>query len=143
MNNKYLELKRRHEKEVNDFPFIFAFSQEQLNEGMKKLGLNATDTDKILSIGYGGYIRKSDKENFFSLNERQEKELKDAIQNDTTGENFIYDMFDYELSNHEYCITMDVSDTLDALGLTIDEVNNNPNLLKGLQKAIKNQKLLK
>ena len=143
MNNKYLELKRRHVKEVNDFPFIFAFSQEQLNEGMKKLGLNATDTDKILSIGYGGYIRKSDKENFFSLNERQEKELKDAIQNDTTGENFIYDMFDYELSNHEYCITMDVSDTLDALGLTIDEVNNNPNLLKGLQKAIKNQKLLK
>lgn len=140
MNNKYLELKRRHEKEVNDFPFIFAFSQEQLNEGMKKLGLNATDTDKILSIGYGGYIRKSDKEAFFSLNERQEKELKDAIQNDTTGEDFIYDMFDYELSNHEYCITMDVSDTLDALGLTIDEVNNNPNLLKGLQKAIKNQK---
>lgn len=138
--NKYLELKTRHEKEVNDFPIMFAFSKEQFNEGMKKLGLNENDTNKILSIGYGGYIRKSDKEAFFSLHERQEKELKDAIQRDTTGEEFIYDMFNYELANHEYCITLDVSDTLDALNLTIEEVDENPLLLKGLKKAIKNQK---
>ena len=32
-------------------------------------------------------------------------------------------MFSYELANHEYCITYDIEPTLDALGLTLDEIN--------------------
>jgi hypothetical protein len=49
-------------------------------------------------------------------------------------------MFSYELSNHEYIITCDVSDALAALGLTEDDVNNNPMLKEGLLKAVKAQK---
>ena len=35
---KYLELKERQQKEVNDFPFGFAFSNEQFKEMMEKFG---------------------------------------------------------------------------------------------------------
>ena len=67
--------------------------------------------------------------------------MKDAISNDTTGDGFIYDMFNYELANHEYSYTWDVSDTLNELGFTIDYVKSNKNVLNGLLKALKNQEL--
>ena len=65
--------------------------------------------------------------------------MKDARSNDTTGDGFIYDMCNYELANHEYSYTCDVSDTLNALGFTIDYVNSNKNVLNGLLKACKYQ----
>jgi len=61
--------------------------------------------------------------------------MKEAMQN----ENFVYDMFDYELGNHEYNYTQDITDTLDSLGLTYEEVEGNELLLKCLKRAIKNQ----
>ena len=48
---------------------------------------------------------------------------------------FIYDMFLYELRNHEYQLTEDEGDALDALGLTWDDINTNPALKSGLEKA--------
>ena len=53
------------------------------------------------------------------------------------GTGYIYQMFLYELANHEYGYTGDVTDTLDALGLTEDEIANSKPLLHGLNKAIK------
>ena len=137
--NMYLEFKKQKEKDVNEFPFIFAFNNEQLIKGMKKLGLKETDTDKLLSIGNGGYIRKSDKQALSDMFEKHNENFKKAIKEDLTGEGFIYDMFNYELANHEYCITYEIDDTLDALGLTIEEIKNDSRLLHGLRKAIKNQ----
>lgn len=71
--------------------------------------------------------------------ERHEREMKEAIETDTTGEGFIFDMFNYELANHEYVITYNITDTLEALGLTADDINNNPLLAKGLKMARKAQ----
>ena len=45
-------------------------------------------------------------------------------------------MFLYELANHEYCITYDLEDILDALCLTVDEINADKRLLRGLEKAL-------
>jgi hypothetical protein len=45
-------------------------------------------------------------------------------------------MFNYELGNHEYCITHDLTDTLDALGLTLEEVNADPMMADALKRAI-------
>lgn len=137
--NKYRALRDKQQKEVNEFPFMFAFNQEQFNKGMQKLGLEPTDTDKIYSIGGGGYIRKTDSEAMHKMFDRHSEEMKKAIAEDTTGEGFIFDMFNYELANHEYIITGDVEDTLDCLGLTVDEVNADERLLHGLYKAIRNQ----
>ena len=52
--NQYRVLKEKHEKEINNFPLMFAFSKKQFAEGMQKLGLKETNTDKIISIGVGG-----------------------------------------------------------------------------------------
>ena len=138
--NTYLELKQKHQEEVNSFPMAFAFNQKQFEEGMKKLGLKPTDTDKIYGLhGTGGFFRKTDENKLNEMFDRHKEEMKNAVESDKTGEGFIYDMFNYELANHEYVVTYSVDDTLRALGLTAEEVNNNPALLHGLQKARKTQ----
>jgi hypothetical protein len=139
MSNTYLELTSKHEKELNNFPMAFAFSKKQFAEAMATLGLEVADTDKIYSIGNGGFIRKSDSDALEEMFERHAKEMQEAIDNDSTGDGFIFEMFNYELGNHEYCVTWDVGPALDALGLTLDEVNASPKLLHGLQKARKAQ----
>ena len=91
--NQYLEMKQAHQKEVNNFPVFFAFSKDQFKEGIERLGLTENDTDKIYSIGGGGYIRKADSKAFNDLFDKQDKELNKAIENDTDGTGFIFDMF--------------------------------------------------
>ena len=93
-------------------------------------------TEKIVHIGGGCYIRKTDREAFRVLVEKLEKEKNDALAADTTGEGIIKDMFLYELGNHEYCVTYDLEDTLDAVGLSVDEINADKRLLCGLKKAL-------
>ena len=130
--SKYTELKSKHQKEVDAFPFGFAFSQKQFDEMMSKWGLTPDDTDKIYKIGGGGYIRKSDSEAMENMFARHEAERKAAMQD----EEFAFEAFNYELGNHEYCITGELDDTLDALGLTINEVNTDPKLANALKRAI-------
>lgn len=63
-------------------------------------------------------------------------QMEAAIEADKTGEDFIYQMFLYELDNHEYGYTGDTEDTLDALGYTAEEVLGNPRLKRGIEKAV-------
>jgi hypothetical protein len=111
--NIYLLQKEKHEKIINDFPVFYAFSNEQLEEGLKKLN---TIKEEILSIGYGGFIKKSDKKAYSkiweSINKETEKSLKDEL--------YLYAAFRYELANHEFCITYDYTDTLDLFNLKED-----------------------
>lgn len=138
--NAYLKMKSKHQERVNNFPMFFAFSKKQFAEGMEKLGLKPDDTDKIYSLGgTGGYYRKTDTKLLRDMFARNNQEMKDAVSNDKTGEGFIYDMFSYELANHEYSYTGDISDTLDALNLTLDDIKDNPSLKAGLKKAMQAQ----
>ena len=137
MSETYVELKNRQQAEFNKFPLGFAFSNSQFKEMMEKWGLKETDTDKIYSIGSGGYIRKSDHATFHEMSDRHSKEFNQAIAEDKTGEGFIYQMFLYELNNHEYGYTGDESDTLDALGYTEKDINSDERLLHGLKKAMR------
>ena len=52
---------------------------------------------------------------------------------------FVLDMFNYELGNHEYSYTKDVTDTLSALDLTIEQVRGDERLFNALQSACKLQ----
>ena len=133
--NSYTEMKKKHTEEVNAFPKFFAFNNQSFSEGMQKLGLSGTD--QVCAIGAGGFIRKSDKEKFIELLHRHKQERKTAIANDKTGNGFIYEMFLYELSNHEYSYTLDYEDTLNALGLTYEDLEKHPNLKHGITKAAK------
>ena len=135
--NQYETLKERQQKEFNEFPMAFAFSNEQLKDGLKKLGLKENESDKVTSIGYGGFIRTVDVKAFVDMGKRHEDELKDAIKQDLTGEGFIKDMFTSELANHEYGYTYELDDTLETVGLTIDDINENENIKNGLALALK------
>ena len=131
--NKYTSLKSKHQAEVDAFPFGFAFNQSQFNEMMIKWGLTPDDTDKIYSIGGGGYVRKSDAEAMHKMFERHELERKMARKH---GDDYLFEMFNYELANHEYSYTQDLTDTLEALGLTMDEINADPRMADALKRAI-------
>ena len=104
---------------------------------MEELGLTENDLDKVVGIGAGGFIRKTDVNDYKEMGERQYKEFREAIEKDKVGDGFIKEMFLYELANHEYIITREIDDTLDALGLTDNDIRNNNNLRTGLLLAEK------
>lgn len=131
--NKYAELKNKLQKEFDAFPFGFAFSNEQFEKMKKELGVK--DNSELISIGAGGFIRKTDEKALDELINGKEKRMKEAIASDPTGKGFIKDMFLYELANHEYCITYELDDTLYALDLTLEEIEKDPRLKLGLQLA--------
>ena len=133
----YAELKAKQQKEMNALPVGAAFSDKQFEEMMKRWGFGVDETNKICSIGYGTFIRKSDKTAFFELLERQKKERDEALSADKTGNGYIYEMFLYELNNHEYGYTYELEDTLDALDLTYEEIQKDKRLIRGLEKARK------
>jgi len=128
--NLYLISKAKIEKDIDKFPMFFAFSKEQLEEGLKKLKTTRKD---IVSIGGGGFIKKVDTDKFKEMFKRHDKEHNEMMKNP----DYVYQMFRYELSNHEYCITYDYEDTLSSLNLTMGQVNKNPLLKKQLEKATK------
>jgi len=135
--NRYAELKQRQQKEFDALPLGFAFGSKQFREMMEEWGLDPEkDIDKIYSIGAGGYIQKKDAELLHETYNRLDEEMEEAIAADTTGEGFIYEMFLYELDNHEYGYTRDTEDTLDALGYTAEHVLNDPRLKRGIEKAV-------
>lgn len=134
--NLYRELIKKQMEEFNKFPIVFAFSDEQFIEGLKELGLSEKDTDMITGIGNGGYIKKTDVKKYIKLHKRFKKEIKKAIHKDKTGEIFVKDMFEEELANHEYGYTMGLDETLEALGITIEEINNSNKLKNGLKLAL-------
>lgn len=137
MNNKYDEIKEKHQKIVDDFPMKFAFSDEQFNQSMRELGLKSTDTDKVVSIGNGGFIRKTDVKKYYDMWDKLRKEHNNLIETDKTGNGYIKDMFVSELENHEYSYTHDLDETLNALELTREQVFNSPALSHGLELAKK------
>jgi len=111
---KYTELKNKHEKMFNDFPIAFSFSNKQLKEGMQKLGVS--DISEVVSVGAGGFVRKTDSEKLGRLIADMEKEMEDALKD----KDFLIEALLYELGNHEYGYTGDPSGALNALGITLD-----------------------
>lgn len=139
-SNQYKAMIAKHQEEVNNFPMAFAFGKEQFAQAMRKLGLDLSDTDKVCSFyGVGDIIRKSDVPALKQMIAKHNAEIKQAIADDETGEGFIFDMFDYELSNHEYGYTRDASDALAALGASWDDLENDARLMHGFKKACKSQ----
>jgi hypothetical protein len=117
----YTELKKRQQNELNEFEGIFfAYNNDQFAEGMIKVGYDNLDNpkDKIYSLGAGGYIRKDRSKAFHAMFERHAEERKQRNKD----EQFLVESIAYELANHEYCITRDVTDALNALGLSREEL---------------------
>ena len=133
--NRYADLKQRQQQEFGTFPMQYAFSNQQFAEGMAALGLKPADTDKIYKVPGGGFYRREDGSRRKTMMDRFDQELHEAVAGDKTGDGFIYEMFLYELENYEYGCTMDLSETLDALGYTPEDIQADPRLSHGLERA--------
>ena len=131
----YKEMSERHQEEVNAFPIGAAFSNEQFAEMMKKWGYRVSQKNMIVSLGYGCFIRRSDLHAYTEMMMRHKRERNEAIKADVTGEGFIYQMFADEMADHEYGYTGDLEEVLEAVGMTLEEIANNPALSAGLIKA--------
>ena len=138
--NPYAELKHKHQSEINAFPLGAAFNQEQFAEMMAKWNLTVDDTDKICHLCNGSYVRKCDLAAFHEIIDRHAAEREVAIRENK--DDYLYHMFNYELANHEYTYTYDLTDTLDALGLTLEEITADARMDEALKRAIKHQESL-
>ena len=111
---RYSELKNRQRKELNAFPMGFAFTEQQLQKELERLN---TTKDNCVGVGAGGFIRSEDKEAFFSMFERHNKEMIEAMEDDS----FLRSAIVYELGNHEYCITYNDAEAWEAVGLSMEK----------------------
>lgn len=135
---RYEELRARQQKEVDSLPMYFAFGQNQFEELMHKLGFENEEKFKknIFTIGAGSIILNKDKEKVLNTFLEHDKEMLKAFEND----DFLMSAFEYELGNHEYIITYDISDTLRALGISSKEYQENERYQNIMTQAIKNYK---
>ena len=115
---EYLDLKKRHEQELNDFPIAYAFNDEQLKEALIKLG--ATKEECVTVFGHGDIVKKENAPKFIAMLKRHTKEVRDAVTND---KDLAVAAFLYEMNNHEYCINYDGDgDVLGCFGLEWDDL---------------------
>lgn len=139
--NLYLKLYRTQEKRIHDFISefaFFAFNDEQLEKGLQKFGIQREDmAEHFVRFTGGGFMLKSKVADYMELSNAIAKETEDAIHDAQTGPQFAYQMFYYELCNHEYSYTGDTWETLEALGMNYEEVREDPILFEALRKACK------
>ena len=144
--NTLKELKETHQKDVNEFPFIFvfAFSDKEFIEKMsgeiKKrkpqcTGITTMEgiSKHVVGIGAGAYVFKEDTKEMREMFERHEAERKHFTK---TEKNFVKMILD-EMNNHEYGYTRDRYDTLMALGKTEKDLKTDERFAKAWKKAEK------
>lgn len=138
--NRYKEMKDRQQAAFDSFAeqyCFFAFSEDQFKQGMEKLNLTPEkDKGRLVSFYGGGFVLKEQAETMSELFKQFSEEVHEAIADDQTGDGFIFDMFTFELNNHEYSYTGNPREAIEACGLTVEEINSDAALLAGLKKAI-------
>ena len=96
---EYLDLQKRHEKELAEFPIAYAFSDKQLEEALEKLG--ATKEECVTVFGHGDIVKRTDAKAFLAMLKRHTDEVQEKLKND---KEFAEAAFLYEMDNHEYAI---------------------------------------
>ena len=111
----------------------FAFGDRQFNELREKLGFETEEEmlKNVFTLGAGSIILKKDKELVMNTFEQNSKEMEKAMKDD----DFLLSAFEYELGNHEYIITYEIDETLDALGITPEEYSNSDRMKRIMKQA--------
>lgn len=123
---EYMDLKKRHQKEFEDFPIAYAFNDQQLKEALEKLG--TTKEECVSVFGHGDIVRREDAKDLLKMMKRHDDELKQKLIDDPE---FAYEAFLYEMNNHEYAINWTADeDTLSSLGIDFEFIKKH-----GLQLA--------
>lgn len=134
--NAWEQLREKQQAEVNAFPIHFAFGIDQINRKIAELNLDPENyQDQIVGIGAGGFVLKQDYPALLEMFKRHKKERDEAIATDPTGDGVIYQMFYAALVNTEYGYTCDWDDALRHEGYTEADIEADPRLKHGLEKA--------
>ena len=130
-------MKKTQEK-FNKLPIYYDYDDEQYNKLLSDLGITDEEARNgaLLSLPGDGIIKASDEDLVIGTFNKFWEARNKAIEEDLTGDGFIYGMFLYELRNHEFIITQDPAETLETLGISEEKLNNSEPLQKGLAKAI-------
>ena len=122
MNKKlktYLDMQKRHQQEMNDFPIAYAFNDTQLDEALKKLGATVQECCTVFNCG--DIVKKTDRLALITMLNRHTEEIRNAMKD----QEFAEVAFRYEMDNHEYAINMTGDeDVLDALCLDKQMLKN-------------------
>ena len=107
-------MEERQTKLFEKMGVIFAFSNKQFNE-------QKVEGTKYVNLGVGQLCPKKNVDKYIS---EMDKIVTESIAQDLR-ENGKKNVIHRELGNHEYCITYDVTDTVDKLidyGITEEEI---------------------
>lgn len=116
---EYLEMQKRHQKELEEFPIAYAFNDKQLEEALEKLG--ATKEECVTVFGHGDIVKRENANKLVKLLENQREEMLQRIKDDPI---FAEAAFLYEMDNHEYAINWDGDDdVLGCFGITFEHIN--------------------
>lgn len=129
----YLQIKARHQQEIDAFPLGAAFDKKQLEEMMQKFGLpnDKTGYAQIVSLGCGCFIKRKDVPAWNEMANRHEREMKEMRK----SRKHLIEALRYEFANHEYMYGYDDEAVCRAVGLSWEKVQNDPELLKTYKEA--------
>jgi hypothetical protein len=123
---EYLDLKKKHQKEFEDFPIAYAFNEQQMKEALEKLG--AVKEECVTVFGYGDIVKRTDAKALIALMRRHDEEMKQKLRDDA---DFAEAAFLYEMDNHECAINWSADeDVLAAFAISFEFIRKH-----GLQMA--------
>lgn len=128
---KYMEFKKKHEKIINEYistTCFFAYDDKQFYEGLNEFGIKTKEVamEFFTVLGGGGFILRNKVGGLEYLINRKIAEWDALIEMDNE---FVFDMFTYELGNYEYVYSCDDYTVISACNLTVDEIKTNKRLL--------------
>lgn len=115
---EYLLLKGKHQEELSNFPIVYAFNEQQLEEALEKLG--ASKEECVTVFGHGDIVKKTNAKALIDMLKRHTAEMKAKLVED---KDFAEAAFLYEMDNHEYAINWDGDeDVLRCFGLDEEDL---------------------
>ena len=115
---EYLDLQKKHQKELEEFPIAYAFNDKQLEEALEKLG--ATKEECVTVFGHGDIVKRTDAKAFVVMLERQREEMIENLRDDPE---FAEAAFLYEMDNHEYATNWSADeDVLACFAITFEDI---------------------
>lgn len=118
MRQAYLDLQKKHQEEISNFPVAYAFSDQQLEKALVKLGAKSKD-ECVTVFGHGDIVKRENAKPFLDMLKRHTKETQEAMKN----EEFAEAAFRCEMDNHEYAINWSGDeDVLDCFGMSFDDL---------------------
>jgi hypothetical protein len=106
----YREMEEKCQERINALEIRFAFSDAQLAEGLKELGITLEEAYPIFG---GGFMRKSDIPLYREALRLNRKDVEDYISDPKRLANAFYQ----EAANHEFCYSGNVEEVWEAVGL--------------------------